>query len=479
LIFLNTLETVDVGAGAVPVTFTNRARWCLNGNPIGAAAPACLGAWYDDVPGVGGWLEAPTKEAIITAKILKDRLIVYFERSTWELVYTGNQVLPFVWQTIDDQLGAESTFSSVLFDKVVFGVGQSGVHQCDGMRVSRIDDKIPYEVFKIHNGNSGVERVAGIRDYSTEMVYWTFPAAEDNPVFPNRMLVYNYKNGSWSFNDDSITAFGYIQNTDDLTWGACSYTWEEFGRLWSSGLNQSLTRTVLAGNQEGYTFILDAEKHSNAPALQITDIDLAVLPLINITVINHNLQQGDFIKLEFVQGTTNLNNYIFKVISASSAFPNTFTIEQQPGLVPVGAYTGGGVISRVSKIDIQTKAFNFYQDGMRMAIDKVDFDVDKSSAGQLYVNFFSSTSRTFMADESIINQVNMGNYMLDTTAYPIFPQEANQKWVTRPVYIQAEGDCIQLQLTWLDEQMYDIGNMESAFELNSMTFYAAPTGRRL
>jgi len=345
------------------------------------------------------------------------------------------------------------------------------------MLVQRIDDKIPQEVFKIHNENAGVERVAGIRDYSTEMVYWSFPAAENNTIFPNRMLVYNYKNGSWAFNDDSITAFGYFQNTDDLTWGACTYTWEEFGRLWNSGLNQSLTKEVLAGNQEGFTFVMDSNRFSNAPALQITNIDLAALPLINLTVINHNLQQGDFVLIEFVQGTTNLNNYIFKVFSADAAFPNTFTIEQQVGLPPAGAYTGGGVISRISKIDIRTKEFNFYQQDMRMAIDSVGFDVDRSSAGNIYVNFFSSTSGLQMANEAIANQVNLGNYILDTVPYATSPLENNQDRLLRHVYIQAEGDCIQLQLTWTDEQMVDVNNMKSLFELNSMTFHASPAGR--
>ena len=475
LVALNTIEQVG---GATSYTFTNRARWSQNGSPIPGAPDA--DAWYENVPGKGSYSEAATKEAIVSARILKDRLIVYFERSTWELVYTGNHVQPFVWQTIDDQLGAESTRSAVLMDKVVYGVGSTGIHQCDGLRVIRIDDKIPQEIFKIHNDNNGVDRVSGIHDFSNEMIYWAYPTARTNPTYPNKMIVYNYKNDSWSFNDDAITAFGYFQNTDDLTWGACQYTWEEFDRLWNSGYNQSLNKSVLAGNQEGFTFIMDAAKNSNAPALQITDLVYAGTPaFISMRVQNHNLQIGDWILIQFVQGVTNVNNMIFKVIATDPTFSeHIFSVEQHPGLAPTGTYTGGGLISRVSKIDIKTKEFNFYQDAYQMAINKLSFDVDRSASGSLTVNMYTDSNETSLTQEALVNGTAVGTYTLDTYPYATQPRDANRKRLTRYVYIQAEGDCVQLQFTFSDDQMTDVSNMLSAFELNSMTFYATQTRPR-
>jgi len=164
LVLLNTVEEV----GGVNTAFRNRARFSQNGNPLQTEA------FYEPPTnyGRGDHIDAPTSEAIQTALILKDRLIVYFERSTWELVYTGNQVLPFVWQTINIELGAESTFSIVPFDKVLIGVGDVGVHACNGANVDRIDEVIPDEVFEIQNANEGPDRVYGVRDYSSEMVYW-------------------------------------------------------------------------------------------------------------------------------------------------------------------------------------------------------------------------------------------------------------------------------------------------------------------
>jgi len=225
------LNTVEKVAG-VNKTFVNRCRYSSVFSPLDA------NSWRQDIPGNGNALDAPTQEAIVTAQFLRDRLIVYFERSTWELVDTGNKVSPFVWQKINTELGAESTFSQIPFDKVVLGVGDVGIHACNGSGVERIDGKIPQLVFRIHNEDNGPRRVGGIRDYNTEMVYWTYPDgnADSTSPYPNKVLTYNYKNDSWSINDDSFTAFGYYQlgsNTPNIKWEDASTSWAENGSLWN------------------------------------------------------------------------------------------------------------------------------------------------------------------------------------------------------------------------------------------------------
>jgi len=143
LVLLNTVEQV----AGVDQEFRNRARFSQNGNPIQTEA------FYEPPTnfGRGDHIDAPTSEAIISAQILKDRLIVFFERSTWELAYTGNQVVPFVWQTINIELGVESSFSMIAMNDVLLGVGDVGVMSCNGAQVQRIDNNIPDEVFQIHN----------------------------------------------------------------------------------------------------------------------------------------------------------------------------------------------------------------------------------------------------------------------------------------------------------------------------------------
>jgi len=229
--------------------YVNRARYSQVGDPTAADA------WNQAMPGKGSAIDAPTTEEIITVEFVKDRLIVFFERSTYELAYTGNQAYPFVWNKLNTELGAESTNSIIPFDNVCIGIGNTGIHQCNGSQVSRIDNKIPNEVFEIHDSDQGVERVCGIRDYFVEMVYWTFPSTDASATFPypNQVLVYNYQTETWSINDDSFTVFGYwfAPPKGAVTWDSTQVTWDS-DVTWDGGNIQAQFRQVLAGNQEGY-----------------------------------------------------------------------------------------------------------------------------------------------------------------------------------------------------------------------------------
>lgn len=403
-----------------PEAFVNRCRFSQNGDPTTG------NAWLDSVPGLGGFIDAPTKEQIITVEFIKDRLIVYFESSTWELAYTGNQILPFIWQQINTELGAEATFSVVPFDKQAFAVGNVGIHACNGSNVERIDQNIPDSVFSVSNENEGVFRVYGIRDYFTEMVYWTFPSEIGSnaytSIFPNRVLVYNYKNGSWAFNYDSITAFGYYQKQSNVIWGSSGSTWSQSLETWNSGVLQSQFRQVIAGNQEGFVFIVEPSLSRNAPSLQITNM-VAVGSSITVTVINHNLTEvssveeadGSYIVVENVQGITGLNGNIFPITSIIDA--NSFIITQTVGTFS-GIYTGGGTVGIVSNIDIVTKQYNFYvKEGRNALINKVDFLFDKTSDGQITVDYSVSSSSDSILDQGLLTGAILGTGIVETSPY--------------------------------------------------------------
>lgn len=460
------------------VNYPNRCRYSQIGSPLDASA------WRQDTPGRGNAIDAPTTEAIITVEFVKDRLIVFFERSTWELVYTGNQAYPFSWQQINTELGAESTFSIVPFDKIAIGVGNVGIHACNGANVERIDDKIPDAVFEIHNNDQGVFRVYGIRDYYVEMVYWTFPSTDANADFPypNRVLIFNYKTGTWAFNDDSITCFGYFQPVSGLTWDSETVTWDD-SATWDSGAIQAKFRQVIAGNQQGYTFICDADVPINAPVLQITNVTLTGFTT-TLTVVQHNLDNQDYIYIQGAvwSGGTGLNDTIVQVINRVDAN----TIEVGPYAPFSGTYIGGGLISRVSQISIKTKEYNFYaKEGRNAYISKVDFMVDRTDSGQIQVEFYVSTALIPLLADSQGNGELLGTGTLDTYAYTLangaeapipFEETAVRLW--HPVYFDADGEVVQLQLILNDTQMKDIDVRRSGFTLHAMSISAQPTSYR-
>jgi hypothetical protein len=475
LVAFNTWE----GAASPGDNYPNRCRYSQIGSPLAA------NAWRQDIAGLGNALDAPTTEAIVTVEFVKDRLIVFFEESTWELVYTGNQAYPFSWQQINTELGAESTFSIVPFDKFAVGVGNVGIHACNGVNVERIDNKIPDTVFDIHNDSDGPFRVYGIRDYYVEMVYWTFPdtQADDDFPYPNRVLVFNYKTGTWAFNDDSITCFGYYQPEDGVFWTSQLITWNDEVK-WNSGAVQARVRQVVAGNQEGYTFVCDPDYPINASALQITDIAVAN-NIVTITAIDHNLRDGDYVYISDITGTGNitlLNETIFQVIdtAANPLTPDTFTIvfNDNAGIILAGLYSGAGLIARVSNIIITTKQYNFYaQQGRNAYVQQVNFLVDATPSGKTQVEFFASTASTPLLQESAGNQSLVGTGTLETSPYASVPFELTAERVWHPVYFQAEGEVVQFKLIMNDAQMRDIGTWLSGFQLNAMIIYAMPTSR--
>lgn len=306
LVMLNTIEGSDYNTFTA---FRQRARWCQNGTPYyDANVPSGYDpagfeadAWNADVVGKGGYFDAPTSEQIISAAFINDTLVVYFERSTWKLSYYGDPILPFVWERVNVELGAESTFSVIPFDAGLLGVGNYGIVISNGNEIKRIDQKIPDEVFKIHNGNDGVQRVYGIRDFPKQLVYWTFPDEKSDPTFPTRVLVYDYLLGTYAVFNDSVTCFGQYQAADDIAWEDLVQPWNETDDPWNSGELQSDYPLIVAGNQQGFVFKnYNSGSVINDPSLYINAITQA-LPVV-VTSPDHNLAEGTIIALSTISG---------------------------------------------------------------------------------------------------------------------------------------------------------------------------------
>ena len=481
LLLLNTIENDGAVSLGTNSAYPNRCRFSANESPL------AQNAWYEphtlDNEGTdnsryagAGWIDASTEEAIVGAEFIKDRLIVFFERSTWELAYTQNQIDLFLWQKINTELGSDSTFATVPFDKLILTVGKTGVLACNGSNVERIDNQIPDEVFNIVAQSSGITRVAGIRDYQTEMVYWALPywsSESGTNVYPNKVLVYNYSTGVWAFNDDCITCFDYNEQTSDLTWESLPIAWQSFGDSWVDGVTQPNYRRIIAGNQQGFVFEIDPETSNNAAVMQLTNIDITTLIL---TVINHNCAVGDWIKI--INSPLNDGDKIYQVSGVTDV--NTIVINNDaPGFAT--PYLGGAYIARVSQIDIRTKQFNPYIDkGVNFQMAKVNFCVLASSANaQLTVDWYTSASSLAMVQEAENSGTLLGTSILELGPYPNVPLESTQERLWHPIYIDADGEFIQLRLYWTDGQMIQPSIVEAQFELEGFILFTRPTATEL
>jgi len=494
LLLLNTIER-DV-TGGTNAAHVNRCRFCHNGSPFPADVPdgveaAVSNAWLEvnqewtigatnRKSDGAGWIDASTEEEITSAEFIKDRLIVYFERSTWELAYTGNQVQPFAWRKLNSELGTKSSKTSVVFDKAVLTVGSTGIHGCTGANVAKINEKISDITFEIRRDDYGETQVCGIRDYLTEMVYWSFPSVNANVLantFPDKVLLYDYNSDSWGTADDCITAFGRYEEQAAATWESSNLSWQKASFKWDSGSTQAQFRQVIGGNQQGFTFTCDSGVSSNEALMQVTKITDSGDGIAEITIIDHTLNDDDFIEFKDMTGVTftdaaEAHNYKVSVTGADTVnITATFT----------GTYLGGGRVARVSRIDILSKQWNFYIDkGKNFYLAKIDFAVIKTDSGEITIDYYPSATELSMINSGQATESILGNNTLDTFAYSdLYPLEDSQKRLWHPVYFQTEGECVQIRIYLSDAQLSDKAVASSDFRLEGLIVSAAKTSERL
>lgn len=485
LIVFNTIETDGFG---VTINFAQRARWSQNGTPFYIApTPANQGvaydAWFSDAGSVGrgGFVDAPTNESIVSCEFIKDTLIVYFEYSTWQLVFTNNQILPFVWQKINTELGSQSTFSCVPFDQGVFTVANIGITTCNSVNVVRIDQKIPDDVFSFYNLNEGVKRVHGIRDFTSQLVYWCFPFAGTQPTFPNRVLLYNYLDGSWANFVDSYTCFGYFQPPTDRSWSTFPETWQSTSYAWNSFIQQARYPSIIAGTPQGFVLQMNEslEDNLNDPSIMLHNVTSG--SNVTITSPNHNLEVDSYVMIVGAQGVTNLNGLVFRVYSVPN--PNEFTIDNfAPTFAPVtGVYTGGGTVQIIPNFDIQTKLYNpFYEQGKSVRLNIVDVLADKTTDGQINLDYFPSY------DLSVPMFSNLMNTKPDIPS-PSLQDVEDKIW--HRVYSSISGSFIQISLNlndafdpnpdilYANSQIRNLNITSSDVTIQGMVFYFEPFGR--
>lgn len=421
LVAFNTLEGATLG-GSAP--YTNRIRWAAIGNPIATtnalfplAGNVSADAWRDDKPGKGGFLDIPTSEDIISVGFVRDNLVIYCERSTWQLRYTGRSIAPFQIERVNSELGAESTFSAVQFDTSLVGIGDKGIVECDSYKSDRIDIKIPDLIYQFNNDNEGTKRVHGIRDFVQRLAYWIYPDKENpNAIFPDKRLVYNYENDSWAIFTDSLTALGtfqpllsrrwidYAEQVPSNTWAAQNYAWSN---------RPSLVPTVIGGNQQGFVELLDYNT-TNDVGLTINDITGNDPNVTVITSVNHNLQNGQVIQISSIPSGSPFDNLNMGIFEVERIDNDTFSIWiydplsgdfDTPQVDATGQiYIGGGLIAIRDNFRIVSKKFNYLEQGKQFQLGYIDILMDNTESGEITLNVYNDYNNSSPSNQSPLNQ---------------------------------------------------------------------------
>jgi len=476
------LSTWEGPPGTPATNYQQRARWSQNGTvfygsvfPQGKITSTLGSAWYTS-SGFGGFTDAPTGESIVSAEFIKDTLVVYFERSTYKLVYTANSAFPFAWQKINTEIGCESTWSVVPFDKEILSIGPNGIYACDSVNIIRVDQKIPDTVFNFGNASSGTARVNGIRDFYSQFAYWSFvDPTSSTSVFPNSILAYNYIDQSFATFGGSYTCFGHYQAVTNRTWGNTAIAWDAMDTTWSSASLQTEFPFVVAGNQQGFVVELNLTSANNDQTL--TNAETLVIQNITnanpsvFTVPNHNLANASNIMI--VNTNTILDDSVYLVVVINS---NTFTLLDENGLaVTNNTWVSGGNIVIIDQFLIKTKKFTpFIESGQKLRIGYIDIlfstdngledDEDEENEPQFQLQLIRN--ETF---ESTVNQI--------VELQDEFFGDSQMFW--KRIYLNQTCQSFSLNLkSYFDPAgIYDPNNAASTFQIHGMILWMAPAGR--
>jgi len=490
LVVCNTWEGATL-AGSI--NFPQRIRWAAIGTPLPSQN---ANAWRDDVPGQGGYIDVPTSEDITSVGFVRDNLVIFCERSTWQLRYTGRSIQPFQLEKVNTELGADSTFSAVQFDTSLVGIGDKGIVQCDSFSSKRIDIKIPDLVFNFNNNNQGVQRVQGIRDFIKRLAYWTYPYVPDNGLsttYPNRRLVYNYENDSWAIFTDSITALGNFQPASSATWQNTVEPWETQNYPWVS--RPSLLPTIIAGNQKGFTFYIDNQiegsQADNDPTLNIEAITgNGIASPVSVTVTNHNLENFSIIEISgIVTGTDfdDMNGGVYQVeVTSADAFTlwvyHPFSQNfSQPYFHASGSYIGGGVIAIRDNFRIQSKKFNFLDDGQNIQLGFIDVLLNTTDSGAISLNAYIDYN-----DSDPVNQLPQNispdslqpDTFFNTTVPTSQTSGINSTKCWQRAFCAARGNFITVEWTLSPSQMNG-SEQKQDVQIFSQILWMRKAGRQL
>lgn len=487
MVTFNTWEGTDA---ANSVNYSNRIRWSTIGNPFipYAAGPPATGSWRDDIRGQGGFLDIPTSEDIVSVGFVRDNLVIYCEKSTWQLRYTGRSIAPFQIERVNSELGGEGPFSAIQFDTSLVGVGDKGIVECDSYKSERIDIKILDFVFEIQNANNGPTRVHGIRDFINRLAYWTIPLSSEydaqmpsgDKIFPNMRLVYNYENDSWALFEDSLTTLGTYQPQSGLRWVDINKPWVKLSFPWI-GTQAQGQPLIVGGNQQGYVEFLDTDT-VNDVSLAITAVQpnattaTTGLPTV-ITSPNHNLRSGDVINISDIPSGTpydNLNGGVYGIIlgdNSDSDPTNKFRLKlynattgqfsnNQLDLAD-GDYVGGGQISIRENFSIVSKKFNFLDEGQNIQMGYLDILMDATESSDpgaislfVYLDYDENQTTNTLPQNKIEatgQPDTFFNSVIPTTQTSLSNVGGTKFW--QRVYCATRGNFITLQYTFSNAQM--------------------------
>jgi hypothetical protein len=178
-------------------------------------------------------------------------------------------------------------------------------------------------------------------------------------------------------------------------------------------------------------------------------INVGTLQFVDSSLDGNLIGSGGTGTINYLTGAVSLS--FSPSISATTVYIRVVSVDPEQEIVPVGStgsYTSGGLIAKISNIDIQTKVFNFFNDDQRCRLSKIDFYMDKTDVGQFTCNVFADGSSVAV---NVPLRDNPQSNVVLTSPNP-YQIQSGDETIFR-LYCDAIAQTVQLQLTLSDQQM--------------------------
>jgi len=333
MVLLYTFE----GAAGTGTAFPQRARWSAAGVDI-VTDP---NAWGATVFNGATFADAATGQAIVGAAIVRDQLIVYFERSIWCLKYTDSPLAPFQWELVNDQYGAGSNLGVWSFDDSALGMSQQGLVACNGSDTKRIDLPVLNIVQNVETSfqnqagapadrriPSNYRRVVMQQDYFNQQMLITLPAEQTSTdyiqaasVRNNQILIWNYLENSWAQGQAYYTTLFLFRTTSELTWADLILPWSEYNQPWSTYGTLANKLILAAGHDSGKLLEISDDTSSDVNAF------------------------GEEVPLSFSVCTNFHNPFLAQLQRVRVPFIDIYCAPQTDGTITVNTYVDDAIIN--------------------------------------------------------------------------------------------------------------------------------------
>jgi hypothetical protein len=240
-----------------------RVRWSQAGN---------TDVWQDTVAGRGGSLDVATGQWFQNVGFVREDLVLFFQRSSFLMRYTGNPDLPFTITKLNSSRPVDAPYSIVESDLGVMTIGKKSIIASDGTNVQDVDSLIPDYTLSMNQAR--IKQSFGFYHGENDQIWFLYPSAatlDENIVKSDEVLVFNLRDNNWSYYHMPMSCLGYYkvggsQGFADFP----NETFETFADLrWDSFLFIADAPLLLGGGHDGVIFKLDFENSDNGVPIDV------------------------------------------------------------------------------------------------------------------------------------------------------------------------------------------------------------------